>query len=270
VNAEGNEVYLIGNPGFNANEVAWVLEDGTQIAAPKAVRDYDGVEAIYNRRLANRWALRLSYLWSRLEGNYSGLTQADEPGRSDPNVGRLFDYPIIMFDQTGQATYGPLPTDRPHQVKAQFIYETPFGLNAGINAYVASGAPVTREAQFLPPFNYPVQYAGRGSDGRLPTLSTFDLNLIQDIKVGGDKRVQLMANVLNLFDSNTATSRFPTETAASRGASVAITEEQFFRGFDGQALVAAANGPQGADPRFLMDSQFQNPREIRLGVRFIF
>jgi outer membrane receptor protein involved in Fe transport len=270
VNAEGNEVYLIGNPGFNANEVAWVLEDGTQIAAPKAVRDYDGVEAIYNRRLANRWALRLSYLWSRLEGNYSGLTQADEPGRSDPNVGRLFDYPIIMFDQTGQATYGPLPTDRPHQVKAQFIYETPFGLNAGINAYVASGAPVTREAQFLPPFNYPVQYAGRGSDGRLPTLSTFDLNLIQDIKVGGDKRLQLMANVLNLFDSNTATSRFPTETAASRGASVAITEEQFFRGFDGQALVAAANGPQGADPRFLMDSQFQNPREIRLGVRFIF
>ena len=185
LDAQGNEVYLIGNPGFNANEVSWVLEDGTQIPGPKAVRDYDGVEAIYNRRLANRWALRLSYLWSRLEGNYSGLAQADEPGRADPNVGRLFDYPILMFDQTGNAAFGPLPTDRPHQVKAQFIYETGFGLSAGLNAYVASGSPITREAAFIPPNNFPVQYLGRGSDGRTPTLSTFDLNLMQDIKLGG-------------------------------------------------------------------------------------
>jgi outer membrane receptor protein involved in Fe transport len=270
LDAQGNEVYLIGNPGFGANEFTWTLEDGTQVPAPKAVRDYDGVEAIYNRRLANRWAMRVSYLWSRLEGNYSGLAQGDEPGRADPNVGRLFDAPILMFDQTGNATFGPLPTDRPHQFKGQFIYEAPFGLSAGINAYVASGTPITREAAFIPPSNYPVQYLGRGSDGRTPTLSTFDLNLIQDIKLGNDRRVQLMANVLNIFDSQTATSRFPTETAASRGASVAITEDQFFRGFDGRALVAAANGAQGPDPRFLQDSQFQAPREIRLGVRFIF
>jgi hypothetical protein len=175
-----------------------------------------------------------------------------------------------MFDQTGNAAFGPLPTDRPHQVKAQFIYEMPFGLSAGINAYVASGTPITREAAFIPPNNFPVQYLGRGSDGRTPTLSTFDLNLMQDIKLGGDKRLQLMANVLNLLDSDTETSVFPTETAASRGASVSITEEQFFRGFDGRSLVAAANGPQGADPRFLQPAQFQNPREIRLGVRFIF
>jgi hypothetical protein len=267
LDAQGNEVYLIGNPGFHANEVSWVLEDGTQIPGPKAVRDYDGVEFIYNRRLANNWAFRASYLWSRLHGNYSGLTQADEPGRSDPNVGRLFDYPIIMFDQTGNATFGPLPTDRPHQFKAQAIYQFNFGLTAGVNAYVSSGVPVTREAAFIPPNNFPVQYLGRGSDGRTPTLSTIDLNLTQDIKVGGNKRVQLMANVLNLLDSQTATSRFPTETAAAQGVGVAITEEQFFHGFNGEALVAAA-GPR--DPRFLQDSQWQPPREIRLGVRFIF
>mgnify|MGYP006198694881 CR=1 FL=1 len=38
---------------------------------------------------------------------------------------------------------------------------------------------------------------------------------------------------------------------------VPITEEEFFRGFNGQQLVAAA-GPR--DPRFLMDSQWQPPR----------
>jgi hypothetical protein len=267
LDAQGNEVYLIGNPGFHANEVSWVLEDGTQIAGPKAVRDYDGVEAIFSRRLSNNWALRLSYLWSRLHGNYSGLTQADEPGRSDPNVGRLFDYPIMMFDQTGNPTFGPLPTDRPHQVKAQAIYAFDFGLTAGVNAYVGSGVPVTREAAFVVPNGYPVNYLGRGSDGRTPTLSTIDLNLIQDIKLGGDTRLQLMANVLNLLDADTSISRFPTETAGAQGVQVDITEEQFFRGFNGEALVAAA-GPR--DPRFLQDSQFQSPREIRLGLRVIF
>jgi hypothetical protein len=173
----------------------------------------------------------------------------------------------MMFDQTGQAAFGPLPTDRPHQFKAQAIYQFNFGLTAGVNAYVSSGVPVTREAAFIPPNNFPVQYLGRGSDGRTPVLSTVDLNLTQDIRVGGDKTIQLMANVLNLFDSQTAVSRFPTETAASAGVAVAITEEEFFRGFNGQQLVSAA-GPQ--DPRFLMDSQWQPPREIRLGVRFIF
>jgi outer membrane receptor protein involved in Fe transport len=267
LDAQGNEVYLIGNPGFGANETTWVTADGEAIPAPEAVRDYDGVEFVFNRRMANKWALRASYLWSSLDGNYSGLTQGDEPGRSDPNVGRLFDAPIIMFDQTGNATFGPLTTDRTHQVKAQFIYEMNFGLTAGVNAYVASGVPVTREAAFIPGSQYPVQYLGRGSDGRTPTMSQFDLNLTQDFKVGGDKHLQLMVNVLNVLNADTATSRFPTETSAADGAVVAITEDQFFAGFDGQALVAAA-GPR--DPRFLQDSQFQDPRQIRLGVRFIF
>ena len=34
------------------------------------------------------WYLRTSYLWSRLYGNYSGLSQSDENGRTSPNVGR--------------------------------------------------------------------------------------------------------------------------------------------------------------------------------------
>lgn len=267
LDAQGNEVYLIGNPGFGANQVAWTLTDGTQIPAPKAVRDYDAVELGFNRRLANSWGLRVAYTWSRLHGNYSGLAQADEPGRADPNVGRLFDHPTMMFGQDGKPVFGPLPTDRPHQFKSQFIYQAPFGLTAGVNASVASGSPVTREAAFVAGHGYTVQYLGRGSDGRTPTLSNFSLNLTQDIKIGGDRKLQLMANILNIFDSQTATSRFPTETFGARGVEVDISEDQFFRGFNGEALVAAA-GPR--DPRFLQDSQFQEPREIRLGLRLIF
>ena len=267
LNTTGDEVYIIGNPGYGANTVSWYMSDGTPIAAAEAVRDYDGVEVIYNRRLSNNWGLRASYLWSRLHGNYSGLAQADESGRSSPNVGRNFDAPFMMSDETGKPTFGPLPTDHPHQGKVQLIYAAPFGLTAGLNAYVSSGVPVTREAAFIQGYNYPVQYLGRASDGRTPTYSNFDLNLTYDIKINDKQKLQLMANILNVFDQQISISRFPTETSAAAGVAVDIDYDDFFRGFDGQALVNAA-GPK--DPRFLQDSQYQDPRQIRLGVRFVF
>ena len=100
--------------------------------------------------LATGWYLRTSYLWSRLYGNYSGLSQSDENGRTSPNVGRAFDYPVMMFKDGGSRVYGPLATDRPNQFKTQFIYQLPFGTSIGANQYVASGLPVSREIGIYP------------------------------------------------------------------------------------------------------------------------
>jgi hypothetical protein len=57
--------------------------------------------------MRNNWYLRTSYLWSRLYGNYSGLSQSDENGRTSPNVGRLWDYPLMMFQDGGTACARP-------------------------------------------------------------------------------------------------------------------------------------------------------------------
>ena len=67
------------------------------------MRDYDSVEFAFDKRMSNNWYLRASYTWSRLYGNYSGLSQSDENGRTSPNVGRLFDYPLMMFQDGGDA-----------------------------------------------------------------------------------------------------------------------------------------------------------------------
>ena len=107
--------------------------------------------------MSNNWYLRVSYLWSRLYGNYSGLTQSDENGRTSPNVGRLFDYPAMMFQDGGTPALGLLATDRTHQFKTQFIYQFGFGTSVGLNEYIASGLPISREVGILPPNNYPVQ-----------------------------------------------------------------------------------------------------------------
>jgi outer membrane receptor for Fe3+-dicitrate len=171
-----------------------------------------------------------------------------------------------MFDETGAPLNGPLPTDRPHQFKAQLIYDFAFGTTVGVNGYVASGTPISRAAHFIPPNNFPVRYLGRGSDGRTPTFSQLDLRIQQEFRLGGRSRLQLVANVLNVLNQQTPVNRYPWQLEP--GAGVSVTPEQFFRGVDSQALLAEQGLRE--DPRFLMDSEFQLPRELRVGIRFLF
>ena len=262
MDANYNEVYSIGNPGFGRASVAY---EG--VALPKAVRDYDAVEVAVRRPLANRWGFSLSYLWSRLYGNYSGLSQSDENGRVSPNVGRLYDYPLIMFDEKGRSVYGRLATDRPHQLKGYVVYSAPFGLNAGIFQFVGSGLPVSREVSVVPPSYYPMQYLGRLSDGRTPMLSQTDLYVQQDIGTTHGTRLSIGFSVSNLFNQNTVISKFITET--EQGAGLAIDEADLYAGrLDFQQLFTEQKVRR--DARFLMANGFQAPRTARVMVGFSF
>ena len=79
-----------------------------------------------------------------------------------------------------------------------------------MNQYIASGLPVSREIGIFPTSNYPVNYLGRGSDGRTPTFSQTDLFVQHTFKVGGNKGLQLSLNVLNLFNQDTAVGKYST------------------------------------------------------------
>jgi hypothetical protein len=262
LDAQGNEIYVVANPGEGLTQIAH-----PGVAYPKAQRDYDSVEFALEKRFAQNWYLRTSYLWSRLYGNYSGLSQSDENGRTSPNVGRVFDYPLMAFQDGGIAAFGPLATDRPHQFKTQFIYQFNFGTSVGLNQYVASGLPVTREIGIYPPNSLPVQYLGRNSDGRTPTFSQTDLSLQHRIRFAGTKQLQLEFNVLNLFNQDTAIGRFSTYQRPSSGV---IPDEDAF--YSGQQTLASLIQSQGIvqDARFLQDNAFQAPLQARFGVRFIF
>jgi hypothetical protein len=266
LDAELNSVYSIGNPGFGRASIAHVFADGTTVPYPRAVRDYDALELSLHKRLSNGWALRASYLWSRLWGNYTGLANGDRNGSLSPNWTENFDNPIMMFDERGEPVFGPLPADRPHQLKSQLIYDFSFGTTVGLNAWMASGTPITRSVWVIPPQDFPVNYLGRNSDGRTPTRSQIDVLVRHEIRLGGEKRVQLELNVLNLFNERTAIGRIPRQLEP--GIAVSVTPEEFFLGVDMQALMEE----QGLRelPAFLMDGEFQIPREIRLGIRFAF
>ncbi|HSK10459.1 MAG TPA: TonB-dependent receptor [Vicinamibacterales bacterium] len=265
------EVFYIANPGRGIAQN--ILGPGYP-ALPEAVRDYDSVEFRVKKRFSQNWGLDTSYRWSKLYGNYSGLASSDEvtvtaeqgaSGRTSPNVNRFFDALIMSFDQEGREVLGRLGTDRPHQFKANGFYSFPFGTTVGLGYYLASGTPVTREAsvQFVP-----VQYLGRLSDGRTPRLSSTDLVLQHEIRFG-DRRIELSMNVLNLFDQDTATSLFNTQTRDD----VAIGLDEYFAGqVNVQDRINQQVAEEGLrlDPRFLMANSFQPPRAIRFGAKFRF
>ena len=269
LDADGNEIYIIANPGegITTKVQGITFDPGTvNVNLPKPKRDYDSVEFALEKRFANNWFFRSSYLWSRLNGNYAGLSQSDENGRVSPNVGRGFDYPIMMFKDGGVPAYGPLATDRPHQFKAQFIYQFHMGTSVGLNQYVASGLPVSREVAILPPNSYPVQYLGRGSDGRTPVFSQTDLLVAHNFRMGGQRGFQINFNVINLFNQEIAVSKNSTYQYSG---GVNLDERAFYAG---QQTIAQQIVAQGVvqNPAFLMNDRFQAPIQARLGFKFLF
>jgi hypothetical protein len=226
----------------------------------------------FDKRTSNNWSMSLSYLWSRLYGNYAGLGQSDEDGRVDPNVGRNYDYPLMMFTGDGKPNFGLLATDRPHQFKAQAVYSLPFGTSFGVNEYISSGTPVTREMGVLPTSNYAVQYRGRGSDGRTPVYSQTDFQVQHDLKFASNRVLTLNFTVLNLFDQKTVTSKW---TTMQRQNGITFDQAAFYAGqvnFDALINQAIANQSSTTflDPRFLQDYRYQAARIARFSVKFLF
>jgi len=283
----GDEAYIIANPGEGLVDV-FDISTGTAvfrpqgfaknpvlITMPKATRFYNSFEIGVNKRFANNWMFYGSYLLSRDAGNYSGLASSDENGRTAPNNARDFDYPSMSFDQTGAVLDGVLDTDRTHQIKAQGLYVFKWGTSVGLNAYLESGTPITRQVPIIAPDNYPIRYLGRNSEGRTPVFSQADLFVAHSFKLGGARNVELSANVLNLFNQRVVTNRVSTmrRTGAIPLGPGNYTEAEFYAGklnFDQLISKAVTDGRMTLNPQFGMDNAYQAPIQARFNVKFRF
>jgi len=273
------EVFFIANPGFG---VAEQILPSPAPPMPKAQRDYDGLELRLQRRLANRWSLNTSYLYSRLYGNYGGLASSDENGRTSPNVDRYFDGLYLLFDSNGQPVLGLLPTDRPHYWKMQLTYDTPWGTIAGLNSQVMSGTPVSTSINLV---GYsPTFINGRGDLGRTPVTSQFDLFLQHEFRLFGQQRVNVNLNVDNLFNQDGITSYTSTPwrdnfsgvpglSGTGTAGTLSPRDAYLFAGYDPVALAASLRAAGTAirdNSLFGKPSGFQGRRQLRLGVKYMF
>lgn len=263
------EQYFIANPGRGVTIDPKNFPAGYPAnVTPKAQRDYDGLEFTLERRYAKGYFLQASYIWSRLYGNYAGLANSDENGRTSPNVNRVYDLPWMMYDASGKLVYGRLGTDRPHTLKLFGSYEK--GWKGGTTRFspvflAYSGTPLTTELHID---GVPVFPFGRGDLGRTPVFSQMDFAVMHDFKVTENKKLRFELNFKNLFNQSTATDREKNIDHQSDSGLVFDNTADIFKGYNVQQQLPL--NETRLNPQYKMDSAFQGPREIRLGLHFIF
>jgi len=171
----------------------------------------------------------------------------------------------MMFDEKARPVYGPLATDRPHQVKISGTYAGPFTTHFSLFQIFSSGVPVSRLAWVMPGYFYPVMYLGRMSDRRTPALSRSDVYIQKEFLLHDRYRLALGFTVTNLFNQATVISNYPYETDDA----IDFDPADFYAGrLDFQKLITEQNIPP--DPAFLKAWAFQPPRSLRLMVRWMF
>lgn len=179
---------------------SWMIDDFTYgnpgkytlyMYAP-AVRDYRAVELTAERAFGRNLRLVGSYVWSRVEGNYGGLFNAEYETRSPMNE---------AFDEVGllENAYGVLPQDRTHVLKLATSYVFDFGLALGGRFLWATGTPLSVLGGSSTPPYYSF-LSERGSEGRTPNLWDLDLRVSYELGRGpsGGGRARLILDLLNV------------------------------------------------------------------------
>jgi hypothetical protein len=201
-----SEAYVIGNPGEG---VARPVSQGgsfsdTYWPAPKPKRDYLGLNLALEKRFSNNWQGGINYTWSRMTGNYGGLSSSDEGGRNSPNVERYWDLWFERYDLHGNALDGVLPSDRSHYIKAYGSYAFPFGLTVGTTVYGRAGLPRTTNLGFNDMQIFPDGYFDTGK--RTPFLVYADLYLEYNLRIAKKYTINLNTTIFNFTNTSTITS----------------------------------------------------------------
>jgi len=279
-------------------------------AMPKPKRIYDALELSLNRRFSNGWFLGANYTYSKLWGNYPGLSDTDEisggggwasdqggpnplstgtgvvGARPGTNTSTQYDDEAYIKDARGQYLYGILPTDRPHVFKVYGSYQFKWGTELSANFFVESGTPLSTTVEDT---IWDVMIVnGRGDLGRTPVLSQTNFMVSHEFKIKESKRLRFEFNVLNLFNQQTV--RY-VDNLVNRdrdpSAGMDLTNVNLLNGFDWQQLLSQSTYAQDPtltkDPKSLdphqnyainpthgMASFWNPPLAARFGVKFIF
>jgi Carboxypeptidase regulatory-like domain len=250
VNPAIGETFVIVNPGQGVNStydkffnfLYGVTNSNCGSACPPTIpaqRDYDGVEFRLMKATSNHWSGMFSYTYSRLWGNYTGLTSSDQAdgggGRNAPNNSRSFDEPMFSWNANGSSSSGLLPTDRPNTFKGYVYYNLnwlrKFSSDFGIFQVMYQGSPLTSYLDVGNSFPsgltggaFPVDVVDRGKwvdvtqdpttglitvgspvTKRTPWYNQTDFNFQQSYKIGESKALSFSATFTNLLNHRSVT-----------------------------------------------------------------
>ncbi len=213
-----------------------------------------------------------SYIYSKLEGNYSGnFSQTRETGQSDPNINADFDY----IDLTPN-NYGVLRNNRTNQFKLTGTYAFNFGLVTSVNAAYADGRPMSVRSYARPGYNQEHYVIARGSFGDLPSTYNIDLHLEYGLRLGA-VTITPIVDVFNLTNFQGTLSRDEVFCTSTAGCNAHVDASGKVIGASDPLYASTPTrlaGPyttaRAQNPNFNRDIQWATPRVIRLGARVSF
>jgi hypothetical protein len=201
-----------------------------------AYRDYNGAMFTLERRFRNRWQARVSYVWSKTEGNvtsgtFTGVNSA------------LFETPnTSLINREGR-----VPLDRPHEFKVFAGYQIP-KVEVSLNGYFRSLSGQTYTPFFRVPSgrvnwtsNVDVHLEPMGGN-RVEQLNLLDLR-VEKVFTRDVHRFGLYADLENALNAGVVTTRNTRYPSASIAGNTVL--------FGGATAVTA-------------------PRQITFGVRWSF
>ena len=243
--------YFIGNPGR-----------GIGAAFPKAVRDYDGVSAYLNKAFADLWLAQVSYTYSYLRGNYSGLYRPDN-NQLAPNVTSDFDLIGMMINKTGV-----LPLDRTHNIKVfgsrEFVLSQNNSFDVGLSYRGTSGTPLNVTGSHYIYGSGFTFILPRGSGGRLPWVHGVDAHVGYNHKLGRGLLATVYLDSFNLFNFQAVTNQDQVYTFDN------IDPVENGTAADLANVKNRAGQSPALNPNYQKPLSYQPPRSVRIGARLSF
>ena len=222
VSTDGAQTYVIANPGeWDKGEEAALRAqlaqataggDSAEVARLQRLldlytgirtfdrprRDYQSAQVTLAKRFQSSLFLQASYTWSRIRGNFPGLVSYDN-GQVDPNISSQYDLVELTANREG-----PLPQDRPHNLKIDGFYRFDLKrqgiITLGWRGRLASGTPRDALAR------HPLYGAGesfvlpRGALGRTDLERSIDLHLGYARRLTHGMSLEVFADVFNVLD----------------------------------------------------------------------
>jgi hypothetical protein len=161
-----------------------------------------------------------SYTRSRYYGNF------DQDNTTGGNDAAIFMGSSNIADSAGRQLWdfkdGTLRGDRPHMLKASGSWR--LGWNATVGAFFVAQSGQPWEMWSYEPYRALTtstsntnRYAEKAGSRRSDAHHQLDLNYTQDIKLKGSMRLQLIANVFNLYNKQTGYNINPEFNSSSFG-----------------------------------------------------
>lgn len=205
---EGTHVYVLTNPGSDVTFYEskfyndFITVSAEDLMIPKPSRTYKALEFTMSKPWNGRSGFFSSYTFSKSYGNYEGWVRSDN-GQDDAGITSLFD----TEDMT-RGSYGYLPNDRRHTLKAWGNIAVGENLTLGMNMMFQTGAPKNcfgnrpgADAYADSTFYCGGRDHERGDQGRTPNYMKVDVNAQYTLNIA-NQEVILTGTVYNVLDQS--------------------------------------------------------------------